>query len=133
MTDTFETVKVAPSGLLPGDVVKAVQGDLTALRWITVERKVPVPPLPTAPYTVIRVTWAENGHNGDLTLHSDGLWYGRAMRSYGPSLLKDITGFEVLSEPRAVTAKAAVEFLTNETLAPLDAVDMLAQHFGVTP
>jgi len=77
----------------------------------------PVPPLPTEPYTVIRVTWKPPYEERPdvLMLVNDG----HSWQCYGqhdtPRYLADrISAFEVLSERRAVIAKAVrAEFFAD--------------------
>lgn len=64
-------------------------------------------PLPTEPYTVVRVTWVTGSPTGRiLALGDDGLWTGRMSPA---SVADSITGFEVIAEPRAGAVKRAEE------------------------
>jgi hypothetical protein len=92
------------------------------------------------------VRWArgvrEFGVEDVLTLHDDG-WYdaeGAGWEKNSLTLARSITGFEVLAEPRAVTAKAVLERVRQEGLIQLalaanprngDAFDAIARDFGV--
>lgn len=61
--------------------------------WV---REVPVPPLPTAPYTVIRVTYDPAKTQYEFCLWPDYGWWSKD----GGRLIEErITGFEVLAEP----------------------------------
>lgn len=80
-------------------------------RWVS---EVPVPPLPTVPYTVIRVTWHQADVPYELILRDeDRGWYfvGTEDHLQPETLAAKITGFEIVSEPRAVTAKAVLDFV----------------------
>ena len=93
--------------------------DSTARIWV---REEPVPPLPTEPYTVIRVTWKDEVTRqlleDDLMLDIDGMYWLDAGDEIAPeALTKRIAGFEVLSEPRAVTAKAVLDRIASEPWA----------------
>lgn len=80
--------------------------DPAAKYWV---HEQPVPPLPTEPYTVIRVTW-DPGHEGDwpsvLALGVDREWAWSTVGGTGfidvHDLPKWITGFEVLAAPRHI-------------------------------
>jgi len=67
-----------------------------------------MPPLPTVPYTVIRVTWKDGQPAKEYALIG-GRW--GVMRP--DELAEQMAGFEVLSEPRAVTAKALLAELED--------------------
>jgi hypothetical protein len=93
-------------------------------------------PLPTEPYTFILVTWKDGGHSV-LTL-VDGEWCANANITKGHTphqLAKQITGFEVLSEPRAVTAKAVLdrlfEAMQGNGMVPGRALTEASREFGV--
>lgn len=61
----------------------------------------PVPPLPTEPYTVIRVRWAEKIHRPDVLVLRGGTWDGLGW-NWAESVEEvqaRITGFEVLARP----------------------------------
>jgi hypothetical protein len=107
--------------------------------WSYWVREAPMPPLPTAPYTVIRVTWRRDfplpggvGPTSDRVLDSIGNWQPITPGgTYRPaSLQRDITGFEVLSEPRAVTAKAVLDEVAG-WIETTEAYDEVAREFGV--
>lgn len=112
------------------DLVQYMDG-LPIRLWV---RESPVPPLPTEPYTVIRPEWKNGPLDSDKlwVLDEEGLW-GAA--GWDPSVLADcITGFVVLAEPRAVTAKAVIDrarehFLYDDARRYLS---NLATEFGVT-
>lgn len=77
--------------------------------WV---REAPVPPLPTEPYTVIRVTWREDSDyarrrvNPVLIRQPETAYHQWAWSDDGDSFGDDsdvrskVTGFEVLAEPR---------------------------------
>lgn len=92
--------------------------------WV---REAPVPPLPTAPYTVIRVTWKDTGDQERLVLSDSGTWWGPLMAD---GLRERITSFEVLSEPRAVTAKAVIDRV-SEMWTGDERIWDVAREFGV--
>lgn len=77
--------------------------------------KAPVSPLPTEPYTVIRVTWqdqeAQQRKSGHVfTLFEDGLW-GIA----SPEQIRErITGFEVLAVPVQTAEVRAFDLVREE-------------------
>lgn len=102
----------------------------------------PVPALPTEPGSLIRVTW-----NNETTaklwprLLVLGLTHYWAWDPVGREgfidirdLPKWITGWEPVSEPRAVTAKAVRERLLSVPQSQRDAdfVDRVVREFGVT-
>jgi hypothetical protein len=96
-------------------------------RWV---REEPVPPLPTEPYTAVRVKrWTGKEH--DYLLQPDGKWLlldgsgrGHAVADY--TLAEDITSWELLAEPRAGAVKRAEESARRLTAkAVLDRVHEL--------
>lgn len=106
-------------------------------RWWA--RESPVPPLPTEPYTVIRVTWRDPEYltgSHIYTLSSDRYWcpqnrHAEAERPDGLAAL--ITGWEPLAEPRKVTAEAVLDRLphldaTGAQLA--EWAENIAREFG---
>jgi hypothetical protein len=103
--------------------------------WV---REVPVPALPTAPYTVIRVTWRDDQRDPDEYALMVGTGTGKwaylltdAGTFSSDVLATLITSFEVLSEPRAVTAKAVLDHIWNENGGPVNGYVDLAKHYGV--
>jgi hypothetical protein len=76
--------------------------------WV---REAPVPPLPTAPYTVISVTESTDPDLRGQVLTFDGAGYwSNSGHTLGPaSMARRVQAFEVLSEPRATTAKAVLD------------------------
>lgn len=112
----------------------------------------PVPPLPTEPYTVIGVTWdpKQTGYAGHVLVKlppdayhewsfggDDGDGYGSA-----ESLQREIVGFEVLAEPRAVRANEVAKAVLGRLLTKLadgriravglhEAIDETGREFGV--
>ena len=106
--------------------------------WTYWVREVPVPLLPTQPYTVIRVTWDDGAETTeDLILSEDDGWVNLA--NDHPLALGPMISFEILSEPRAVTAKAVLlaawdEIRGDDSLGGdvWDAFGGTAREFGVT-
>jgi hypothetical protein len=94
--------------------VAAVTPQGKSLYWV---REPPVPPLPTAPYTVIRAWWGTDTWSA-LTLAEDGAWLSARGNAYNDDELAQMVRFEVLSEPRAVTAKAVLDAIRE--CAPLN-------------
>lgn len=105
-------------------------------RWF---RTHPVPALPTEPYTVIRVEWKRGcrAGMGDVLTKMPNIdrWV-----DWGGQTTNDVTGrltrFEVLAEPRAVTAKAVLDAVRehdNEGLSTFRrSLDRIARDFGVS-
>jgi hypothetical protein len=97
--------------------------------WV---REESVSPLPTEPYTVIRVTSDIDELKGDYALGLDRRWWslgrGIYIEYFGPGL----TAFEVLAEPRAVTAKAVLDRIASEPWAREIDLTKWATEFGVT-
>jgi hypothetical protein len=98
--------------------------------WV---RESPVPPLPTEPYTVVRVTRCDEEPTlVGAVLHLDPKddrypWVGE-----GDAWPADtIQGFEVLSEPRTVTAMAMSTWFRDEYGSTVVA-DVIARVFGAT-
>lgn len=89
-------------------------------------REAPVPPLPTAPYTVIRVPSGQEWWR-DLRGNWRDLVNGELVSFLG------VTSFEVLSEPRAVTAKAALDraAMSLEANGAIPDFRDVAREFGV--
>lgn len=78
------------------DLVEYIDG-LPVRLWV---REEPVPALPTAPYTVIRVTWAAAKEPGVLTLTAAHHWVSLGGDAYRHDFVAEqISGFEVLAEP----------------------------------
>lgn len=100
--------------------------------WV---REVLVPPLPTEPYTVIRAHWNDPAFGDVMWLAQDGTWrYGNGDRVHTADPAEGMSGFEVLSEPRAVTAKAVLDRVRQfqeRGLVGSD-LDAIAREFGVT-
>jgi hypothetical protein len=101
--------------------------------WV---REVPVPALPTAPYTVVRIEQRNDARPAVLTLAEDGYWYlveSTATRHSTATLAGLIAGFEVLAEPRAVTAKAVLDRVVETAiLVRRDQIELIREEFGVS-
>jgi hypothetical protein len=158
MTDHIDTRDVPPSNPSKPASLEYVQGVRDALDEIAAGLKLhgnvdpedifqarrkfyggdqePVPPLPTEPYTVIRVTWEEglapdNGADVLLLTHW-GAWSVN-MHRYKPEQLRAlITGWEPLAEPRAVTAKAVLRSLESGKGIYSERLAFIEREFGVT-
>lgn len=116
--------------------------------WVREEPVVPLPPLPTAAYTVIRVTWVPMHRAlNDLFMllpekyMNDSQWRGAAGSSKQAWLIERISGFEVLSEPRAVVTKAVLGRVRETGVMHLlllanpangDELDQIAREFGAS-
>jgi hypothetical protein len=105
---------------------------------ISFVRKAPVPPLPIAPYTVIRVTW-KPGRDGAVKetyalSHSLNMWTNvNTGAQHSPrELFGGTAEWEVLSEPRAVTAKAVLDGVREQVHVSDFDWDVLQKQFGVT-
>ncbi len=90
------------------------------------------PPLPTEPFTVILVTPGD-----DVWLRTfGGGWAAVGLTNIrGPLDPARVTSFEILSEPRAVTAKAVLDRVREERpdlTGTMRVVEELAREFGVT-
>lgn len=101
--------------------------------WV---REEPVPPLPTEPYTVIYTTGAKGYSDWALVRRVSEDWAELAKGSVftDEQLLRCITGFEVLSEPRAVTAKTVIDYIRmDENVYDIDeeALTRASREFGV--
>ena len=90
-------------------------------------REAPVPPLPTAPYTVIRVTWKPlDAMRTYVFVLLDGFWRNKHGEVLDPA---GVDSFEVLSEPRATTAKAVLEYI-RDTIGDDYFGTVISDHFG---
>lgn len=93
--------------------------------------------LPTEPHTVIRVAWALDMGHSDLVLAGTSHKWVNWISGIGfdPNVLsRRIIGFEVLSEPRAVTAKAVLDRVRSrehEFVKDTRVLDGIAREFGV--
>lgn len=102
--------------------------------WV---REEPVPPLPTVPYTVIRVQQKNEAAPAVLTLADDGYWYllePHTVRHSARELSRIVDSFEVLAEPRAVTAKALLaeaRAYVFQALAEDISFEHIAKRYGV--
>lgn len=98
-------------------------------RWV---REALVPALPTSPHTVIRAHWGADLRT-DLWWTAEGNWVSPLGSTYDEADMAQLVRFEVLSEPRAVTAKALPDRINNELL-PLSVQPVLitvADEYGV--
>lgn len=102
-------------------------------------REEPMPPLPTADGTVIDVVWSDHGRErtyNRLTLASNRWWPITNGDWHGPHFLVErIRSFEVVSEPRGVTAKAVIARVRERERAFVQDTRVLgeiADEFGVT-
>jgi hypothetical protein len=115
----------ATSSELPSGVPQIVEynADGIVVRcWL---HEAPVPPLPTAPYTVIRVTWRSTGGVEVLILNERMKW--RTLDGiHAQAIEEDATSFEVLSEPRATTAKAVLDRIVTGGITTGDDVELRA-------
>ena len=95
-------------------------------RWV---REAPVPPLPTEPYTVIRAA-LPNG-TSDVFIRNELGWYllGEMEAPVHPL---NFTAFEVLSEPRAVIAKAVLDRCEELAGYPVSIVQTVRREFGAS-
>lgn len=100
-------------------------------------RRARVRPLPTAAYTVIRVTWSPNygrqKPTSILVKQDEHGWYGDGYAGTPEVLSKDIVSFEVLSQPRAVTAKAILDRVRLDGHDHRPILNQIAQEFDVKP
>jgi hypothetical protein len=108
-----------------------------ARAWV---REQPAPPLPEIPYTVIRVMWADpEDDSNDVFALQRTLWVSADCSIDAVQLRLTITNFEVLSEPRAVTAKAVLGRLLSRFEAEgmpfgangVEAIELTGRDFGV--
>lgn len=108
------------------------RGEQENRAWV---REDPVPPLPTAPYTVIRPNFKDQelttGWPEAMLLGSDGNWRASGWFRTAPNLAREITGFEVLAEPLAVTAKAVLDRIASEPWAREVDLSKWRSEFGV--
>jgi hypothetical protein len=90
-----------------------------------------VPPLPEEPYTVIRAQ-IQGGGTLAFICYEDGWHYLHGARASDREL-SEITGFEVLSESRAVTAKAVLLGVVLRGITTDDDAELVAlsREFGV--
>lgn len=91
------------------------------------KREAPMPPLPTATWTTIRVIWRDSDNVG-------AIYHRTPQGKWGPyeedDLFANITSFEVLSEPRATTAKAVLEYI-RDTIGDDYFGTVISDHFEV--
>jgi hypothetical protein len=110
--------------------------------WTAWVREDPKPPLPTARYTVILVNWKDESDTSPVLIRLGSptrpQWLTDAGEIVGNAdwVERHITGFEILSEPRAVTAKALLEEVREYLPLGFDdpsqhQLDLLADEFGV--
>jgi len=94
--------------------------------WV---REDPVRPLPTEPYTVIRAA-LPNG-TSDVFIRNELGWYllGEMEAPVHPL---NFTAFEVLSEPRAVIAKAVLDRCEELAGYPVSIVQTVRREFGAS-
>lgn len=129
------------NGFEPGEGWREVGRDATAERMLVLHEAgkptrvwaedEPVLPLPTEPYTVIRVTWRdrEDRSPAEMTF-LDGDWINIHGSAYSSGwLTKIVAGFEVLARPageeavarvedrvRRETAKAVLDYVEQESM-----------------
>lgn len=111
-----------------GDKVEARINGLTRT-WVREQ------PLPTTPYTVIEPHWKPGQGpvmpkviRFAMTLHEDGHWRGMGWFRTTESLQKQITGFELLSEPRALADGKYAEKIRRETAK--EVIDYIEDYMG---